>query len=545
MMKKVRNPHFYFIFLLFNSCANIVTPGGGIKDSTSPVPLRYTPGNNSINYRDRSFNVSFNEYIQLKDLDNQLIISPPLKEAPDVEVRKKNLRVHWKDSLPDNTTYNFNFGGSVADLNEGNVLENFKYTFSTGSYIDSLSVRGSVYSAFERIPQPGTLVMLYGETSDDSVFSRGRPLYFSKTNAEGDFVINNLKPGRFRITALKDMNSNYHYDQPGESIAFGDNLINSTDTNRLHLLLFQELKEPQRILKTYQEYPGKINIIFHHAVEMAAVHPLYASGKKGWELRELSAGKDTLIYWYTDLYADTLALEVLYSSGMRDTVRVPIKAKAEKSGRRGEASNKPAVKSNTAGFLDLNTPLFLTASNPLKEYDRKKIILYADSIPAEGMELKSEDPALRNISVLYPWKENTSYRLLLLPSAMENIFGQQNDTLQISFRTRALSDYGSINLKIRGKEGPRLPYILQMVSDPGGPAAREYVVKGDTSIGVTYLLPGKYMLKLIEDKNGNGKWDTGDYYSHKQPEKVICYPDKVTIRANWDMDLLWEIPGDK
>jgi len=222
----------YLLLLLFvASCAQVVAPGGGPKDKTPPRILKYTPDSAQLNFNSNKVVMEFNEYVQLKDLNNQLIISPPLEKTPDIKIKNKTLTIDLSgQKLKPNTTYSISFGNALQDLNEGNAIPDFKYIFSTGSYIDSLTVNGKVRTAFDHKTDKNILVMLYSEFGDSIVYKQ-QPDYFAKTNADGIFKISNVRPGTYKIFALKDEDNNYKYGGT-ESIGFVEGTINAADKKK-------------------------------------------------------------------------------------------------------------------------------------------------------------------------------------------------------------------------------------------------------------------------------------------------------------------------
>ncbi len=210
--------------LFFYSCAKVVAPTGGPKDEEHPLIVEVNPPDYTVNFDSKKISITFNEYIQLKDLNNNLIISPPVGEKPDVKVKGKTLVIEFNEELKDSTTYNIYFGNSVQDYNEGNPIENFEYVLSTGTYIDSLSISGKIINSFNLLPEEGVYVMLYKDL-EDSVPIKQIPIYISKTNKEGLYRINNISNNKYKLFALRDFNKNYLFDLPNEDIAFIDSLV--------------------------------------------------------------------------------------------------------------------------------------------------------------------------------------------------------------------------------------------------------------------------------------------------------------------------------
>ena len=337
------------VLLLLYSCANVVAPSGGPKDTTPPEIVKSIPENYSVNFNEQKINISFDEYIQLKNINQQLLISPPLKEKPEIKIKGKNIIIDIKNKLHDNTTYAFNFGDAIVDVNEGNILKNYQFVFSTGDYLDSLLINGSVLNAFNLKPEENVFVMLY-ENLNDSAPITDTALYVSRTNKTGSFSINNIKTGEYLIFALKDVNNNYLFDQPNEEVAFLDSLIIpeakiiiTTDTiltdgkagnndsivtrsntvfspKDLQLFLFMEDTKRQYISKSLREEKGRCTFIFSRPLkDSLLIAPLNFTPQNNWNIiekttiREITS--DTITCWITDTLIsnmDTLIFQLNY-----------------------------------------------------------------------------------------------------------------------------------------------------------------------------------------------------------------------------------------
>lgn len=530
--------------LFLSSCAHIVTPTGGPKDINPPQVLNAEPENYSINFNSSEIAIAFDEYLQLKDLNNQLIISPPLKEAPEIAIKKKSIQINFSEDLKENTTYTVNFGSSIADITENNVLENFQYVFSTTSYTDSLYVKGKATLAHDLSAEKGIFVMLYKDSLiNDSLPYKTRPAYVTKTDAHGNFKINNVASGIYKIIALKDVNSNYLFDQPNESIGFLNNSIELPKDSTIELFLFQEASAKQYLVKAYAAQAEKIVFIFNKPVQDLFIDLLNfpGSGKRAWELKEFSNNRDTIYYWYTDIPLDTLRILIKDNEQFVDTVNITLFNKDQDPRKlRGRSSDTPAlnIQSNIKQGVpfDLVSPIQLTLSHPIKFYDLKKTLLTEEDSIITNYKIEFKDTALRKFEIYYPWKENKTYELLIPEKTFTDIFDLSNDTVRISFKTKSLDDYGSILIKL-GMPDKDHNYILQLQNEKGE-TIKEDIVK-ETTINFNYLRPAKYKLKMIYDRNNNLKWDTGNYLKKFQPEKVSYYSELLNVRANWDIEAEW------
>jgi uncharacterized protein (DUF2141 family) len=576
---------FLFAFLLIASCAQIVAPSGGSRDNSPPKVVKYSPDSAQLNFNSKIVELTFNEYIVLKDLNSQLIISPPLDKTPDIKTKNKTLTIDLsKATLKPNTTYSINFGNSLQDINENNPNENFKYIFSTGSYIDSLMVKGKVQTAFDHKSEKGILVMLY-EDQNDSVIYKKEPDYFAKTKEDGSFQIFNIKPGKYKIAALKDANANYKYDVETENIAFANGSIDPSEKQNILLDLFQEAPKKIILKKYFTNSYGKITLVFNQGSDSLRVLNLSNDRKGVQEFSELSKQKDTLIYWIKNYEKDSLKLQVSNGNKIIDTVEFKM-IKLEDALKSKKNPFKLRLVNNWSGNqnYDLNSKMKLVFNNPINNIKTDSIInfkedtiLYKDHLaysytPGSSiikiisltMSKPEEIPGNPGTYMSAPitnflLKENTKYHLFIPPGTFTDYFGLTNDTIKIDFKTREAKYYGSLKLKVNipeiknaqsliyqekdqgvRKEQIQAKYIVQLL-DEKETVVREDAITKSEIINYEYLHPQNYKLKIVVDSNGNGKWDSGDYLKKIQPEKVIYNTEAITIRSNWDADIDWKV----
>jgi uncharacterized protein (DUF2141 family) len=536
--------------LLVFSCAQIVAPGGGKKDTTAPTVLKYSPDSATLNFTAKTIEINFDEYIQLKDLNNQLIISPLLSKTPDIDVKGKTLIVEFdKDEvLKPNTTYCISFGNAVTDVNEGNPIENFQYIFSTGTFIDSLKVKGKVQSAFDHKTEKGLLVMLYSDLTD-SVIYKSQPDYFAKTKADGSFEINNVKNGTYKIVAIKDANANYKYDVENESIAFTDSLVNPSDKKTINLELFQEPAKKVFLKKATHPSYGRFDFVFSQGSDSIRINNLSNDLKGVQEYVEFSKNKDSLSYWVTNYQKDSIVFQLSNGNQIIDTLEFKFinKEDALKAKRNPLKLSVIASLDGSQSF-DLNKNVILDFSNPIKSIAKTNgTQIKTDSSKIAGAEIEFvifnnfrttvntiiSDSVTKNSS----WKENTNYQLYIPPNTFTDIFDLTNDTITVDFKTRELKYYGTLKLNISIPE-TKNNYVVQLIDEQGN-VTREHFIKKSEVLNYDYLQPKKYKLKIIVDDNNNQKWDTGNYIQHLQAEKVIFNSELINVRSNWDMELDW------
>ncbi|MBK7182639.1 MAG: Ig-like domain-containing protein [Bacteroidetes bacterium] len=538
--------------LLVFSCAQIVAPGGGKKDTTAPTVLKYSPDSATLNFTAKTIEINFDEYIQLKDLNNQLIISPLLSKTPDIDVKGKTLIVEFdKDEvLKPNTTYCISFGNAVTDVNEGNPIENFQYIFSTGTFIDSLKVKGKVQSAFDHKTEKGLLVMLYSDLTD-SVIYKSQPDYFAKTKADGSFEINNVKNGTYKIVAIKDANANYKYDVENESIAFTDSLVNPSDKKTINLELFQEPAKKVFLKKATHPSYGRFDFVFSQGSDSIRINNLSNDLKGVQEYVEFSKNKDSLSYWVTNYQKDSIVFQLSNGNQIIDTLEFKFinKEDALKAKRNPLKLSVIASLDGSQSF-DLNKNVILDFSNPIKSIPKTNgTQIKMDSSKIAGAEIEFvifnnfrttvntiiSDSVTKNSS----WKENTNYQLYIPPNTFTDIFDLTNDTITVDFKTRELKYYGTLKLNISIPE-TKNNYVVQLIDEQGN-VTREHFIKKSEVLNYDYLQPKKYKLKIIVDNNNNQKWDTGNYIQHLQAEKVIFNSELINVRSNWDMELDWKV----
>jgi len=597
------------LIILLPGCAKVGSPTGGLKDMTPPQYLDGEPENRSTGFTGKEISFRFDEFVQIKDLTRELLVSPPLKTRPEVRLKDRDIRIRLKDDLAPNTTYTINFGNAISDLNEGNLLPDFEFVFSTGDQIDSLSVTGRTVNAFDHKPlkDEQIMVMLYDDLADSAPLLH-IPRYIGRASSEGLFAINNIRPDTCRLIALNDANGNLIYDPGAESIAFLDTVlvINAStvkpltfikdtvkvkddtreeqgskkvpvksviDTavvqgkklNAVNVSLYYFLEETDNVILVDKKRDEREKLFFvfsrppHDSV---IIEPLNFSPDSSWYIRETSLKGDSITYWITDSLVsknDTLQVSVTYTTtdsvnrfiNRTDTIRMRAQRTtgSPSAGRKGKAAApKKETKGiglsssiNSQGKQDLNKPVVFSISRPVSRVQPDSIDFFRveDSIMTKQPFTCSVDPASRRKFVLATeWEENMQYRMVLKPGTVEDIYGNRNDTLQIKFSTQKIEYYGRIILTA---QGTRFPMIIQVMDDKSN-VVKSKTVKEPGIIEFDYLLPQKYALKAIIDGNGNGRWDTGNYLRHIQPETIYFHTLPIQLRSNWDQEVTWIIP---
>jgi len=549
---------FLLSIILAYSCATIVQPSGGPKDETPPVLVRSTPRDQSVNFKDDRIVLGFDEYIEFKDLDKNLLISPPLNKDPEFRIKGRSVIVRLTDTLRVGTTYNFYLGDAIVDITERNPLSNFSFAFSTGSFIDSLSLKGKVTDAFTQLPVKDALVMLYLNMSDSAPMLE-RPVYVTRSVEGGAFIMKNLAAGEYRIVALKDGNNDYLYSPPSEGIGFSDSLVQpvyhddhkSDSTLHVHhdespLIMLGLFKEPdslQRLLKGVMTAPHLLSMYFRYPLENPEFTPINLDSTLSWSVTELTKGRDTVSCWLIGPVPDSLFLRISDRGQVIDTLEVSTHFKP----RSGDKSKEQVAQDsllqfsssvNRTRFLDWNSPYMLTFQNPLESFDISRIRL----IRVEANDTLQPNASFsgdlkRSVVVEFDWRTNESYMLLFAPGAFTDIYGRTHDTVISSFRLRPREEYGQFKVNIQMNTISH-PLLIQLTSEKGA-VINEYRITESQKLDFGFLYPGKYGLKAVFDSNYNGKWDTGNYLRKIQPERIAMHPKVFEVRGNWELEEEW------
>jgi hypothetical protein len=540
--------------MMLASCAQVVRPTGGKTDSSPPVVLGFFPENKTINFTGNSFSIKFDEYFAVKDINKQWIISPPLKATPEYKIKGKTLIVSIADTLKENATYNFNFGKSIADVNEGNELLGLSYIFSTGQFIDSLKLSGAVMQAINNNKEKEVLVMLYEESrcGADSFPYKITPDYFAVCDGGGNYVIDYIKPGNYRAIALKDGNSNYLFDSFEEPVGFCDSLIHLNKNTTLDFKIFKEVEEKTYLKNKFNAEYGCFTVILNKPVPQLKIVPMHLKKSDDWAIIETNKLKDTVTIFLTDFSADTLKLLVLNNSVVIDTVEFPVLPREKFIGKNKRSiASKLVLKSipSAGGEKDLTVPLTLTFNHPVSKFTSDSITLQRRN-QAIPLKLMKQDEVGKKYLIDCTLNNDSSYQLLVKPGAFTDCFGNKNDTLLVSFKVPSVESTGNLYLTL-SNDSAATPidfnnhhYLLQLLNEKGEAVNTQKVEKYGT---VNYLLmkPGNYKAQLIVDSNKNGQWDTGKYLNKQQAETIIFMSGSINLRANWDVEEDWKITSVK
>lgn len=531
-MKFVKYILFLSIIIVLYACAQITPLSGGDKDVIPPEAKFFEPQNYSTKFNSKKVTIEFNEFIKLNNLQNQLLISPVIENSPEISVRGKRLIINFKDTFARNTTYSLNFNDAIVDITENNPYSNFKYVFSSGNKIDSLSYAGTLVNAQTLKPTEDSYVMLYGELND-SIPIKSKPDYITKANKDGSFKITNIAPGLYKVFALKDMNSNYMFDLPNEEVAFLDkNIRIDSAIGKQLLYMFEEDYKKQFVVSTKHNIYGKVDIEFNKTVDSLIITPLNQSFKKAWNILDQLDEKNYRLWLTATDGVDSLVFQVADNSTIIDTLAIKLKSKSTLKDSllvfSGDIANSK---------FDLYKNYIIETKHPIINFDQNKIILLEDSTQVSP-KIKVKKENLKQLVLDFSFKEKTDYSLLILPEAIQDIFKLTNDSLKVNFVTQRKSYYGGLEVNLNPSFNKN--YILQLLNTKSKIVNEQYL-QGNQQVVFSNLHPGDYQLKIIIDENNNKKWDTGKYIEKRQPEKVIIYKKNISVKSNWTNSIKWTV----
>ncbi|WP_353777454.1 Ig-like domain-containing protein [Winogradskyella sp. 3972H.M.0a.05] len=525
MLKRSSQFLFALISLSFIiGCANRGTPSGGEKDVTPPEIIRSTPENFTTNFTGDEIRIYFDEYIKVKDLQKQLIISPPMDPEPDIiplGTASKYIRIKIKDTLLPNTTYAFNFGQSIVDNNEENPYPYYRYVFSTGETIDSLSVSGQVMDASNRVTDKFISVMLYevDSTFTDSIVYKEKPKYVTNTlDSTTVFSIDNIKSGKYMLVALKEESGNFTFQPKTDKIGFHKEFIEVPTDSTYLIKLFQEELD-FKALRPRQVAGQKIAFGYEGNYKGTTIDML-DSKPEGSEIR-ITKDKDvdTLYYWYKPKVELDSTLFRITNNTHVDTLKHRF---------RDLEKDSLTLSSEPRGTLKFDDDFTITGSVPFAKIDKSYItIIDKDSL---AVDYQTElDTLFNTYKFKFDKKEDETYKVQLLPNALTDFFGNVNDTLNYTLRTKDFTQYSDIRLRLINA---KYPVIVQLVDDTNKVFYEQYVTE-NKPVDFEHIAPKDYYIRVIFDENENGKWDSGNYLKGIQPERISFYPEKVEARANW------------
>ena len=600
---------------LLYACASVGSPDGGPYDETPPKFVRANPSPNSINNKSKKVTIEFDEFIKLEKASEKVIVSPPQKEMAKIEAVGKKVHAEFYDTLKENTTYTIDFGDAIVDNNEGNPMGHFAYSFSTGSQIDTMEVSGTVLNAENLEPVKDIQVGLH-HNLDDSAFVKLPFDRISRTDSRGRFIIRGIRPGKYRLYALKDGNQNYMFDSKSETVAYLDSLVvpsmeegavrydtvwNQIDTlkydtiykinytrflpDNLILRAFKQENDMQYLVKNERKELNRFSLYFNSKADTLPTITGLNFNEKDAFIIEPNLKNDTIHYWIKDSLLceqDTLTIQLDYLAtdtlGMlipkTDTLMLMNKinqkkrmALAEEARKKEEKERKKrrkkngdsvqveripikffAMKVDAPSELDLNMNITLDFPEPIESIDTTAIHveIKVDSLWKEIPFLLRKDTLVhRKYYILSDWKPEQEYQLTIDSMAVKSIYGLHTDKVKNTLKVKKIEDYGTLYLNITGADEHA---FVQLLNANDG-VVRQQPVSEKNTCDFYFLKPDtKYYIRLVNDKNQNGKWDTGNYDQKLQPEEVFYFPKVWEMKANFDFEENWDIhavPVDK
>jgi uncharacterized protein (DUF2141 family) len=525
MFKKTVFTITFIVLISIFSCAKRGTIDGGRKDTIAPVLKMSFPKNGATSFVGNEIKMVFDEYVKLKDINKQLIISPPMKFFPEIlpTTASKSLTIKIKDTLLPNTTYSFNFGQSIEDFNENNPYKQFKFVFSTGKFIDSLKLNGKIKDAYNNDSEHFVSVLLYEIDTkfNDSVVYKKNPSYITNTlDSLKTFKIENIKAAKYMLFALKDKNNNNKFDPNNEKIGFQKKFISVPNDSVFELKLFKEATKT-KILKPKQTSGNCILLPFEGKLKNPTIEV-----KNGSEILKTIItkfqDKDSLQIWYKPIKTDSLDVII-------DKERFKIKSKDQK-----KDSLKFDFKQKTVLNFKENATIHSTV--PLTKIDNTKIsIINKDSVSV-NFTAKYDD-LKQDLELIFKKEPSEKYKLKLFPGAMTDFLDRTNDTIVYKTTTRNLTEYGNLRLILQNVK--RFPIIVELADDKGKTVYSSYSEK-EVTLNFDLIEPSKYILRLIYDTDKNKEWTTGNYLEKQQPEQVIYFNKPIDVRSNWDVEQVWD-----
>jgi hypothetical protein len=566
-------------WMLIFGCAKVSVPSGGPKDTEIPVVVKSVPVNGATDFTKNEIIIAFNEYVVLDKINEKFMVSPPMKKRPDIFLRGKNVHIEYEDQLRDSTTYTFYFQDAIRDLNEGNAINNYQFVFSTGPFIDSLSVTGNVYSALNLDPPENTMVLLHSQLTDSAVIKQ-IPDYITRASGKGEFRIDNVHSGIYCLYALVDADNSKNYNNRDEFFAFYNDPIQITPgknylpvkeetaatniskpadgkspfippvTGEYQLILFQAEKKLYYLTSSSRKQPYQLTYTLSLPPDTLEFDFSIPGVTDGTYFIQKNKTLDTITVWLTDSTVYNLQqIETIVTFPFTDTLgvtgpktdTVPMRYLTPRAPRGRVAKRTPFnVSTGISGHIRPDKRIILTAPAPFLTPDTSLISIF---------ELQKEEKIRQSFSlakdtvnacryyVNTDLKPGTNYLFLADSAAFKSIYGNVSDSTGIRFSVMTPESFGKLILNITGYEGSLIIQLLDNTEKP----VRQVYLKNSGRLEFPLLEKGKYRVRAIFDLNNDGKWTTGDFNLRRQPEPVSYYPEEIEMKENWEMTQPWEL----
>ena len=514
-----------FLFLLsFTDCAKKGRPSGGLRDTIAPVILRSAPENFTTNFKNNEIRITFDEFIKLKDISKELIISPPLKYAPIITPLSvsKVLKIKILDTLKNNTTYSFNFGNSIQDNNEGNLFPNYKYVFSTGSYIDSLTLKGTAIDALLPVTDFPTTVALYqvDQSYKDSLVILEKPTYITTTiNETNNFELSNLKQGTYQLIALKEQTRNYTFQPKTDKIGFYKDLITIPTDSLFELRLFKEVPD-FKPTRPKLESSNRISFGYEGKTDNYQI-TLLTQMQEDFQYRIIKQpGRDTLNFWFKPKVTEDSLVFVTKNKLQIDTTTVRFRELYSDSLRLTAINDR---------LISLGDTLKLKANTPLITINSEKIsVVTKDSLAIDFVaQINTKENAAQ---IVFDKQEEQLYSITLRNGALTDYLSNINDSVVYRQQVKPIADFASLNLTLDNAD--EFPLLIELIDEKFKVVKQTYL-EANAPVFFEHINPGKYFIRLIVDQNKNKIWDPGNFLDKLAPERVVYYPSIIELRANW------------
>lgn len=529
---------FLTLFLFNTHCASIQQPMGGPKDSIPPKVLKETPVNLSRNFKSKEIIIEFDEFVKLQNELKEISVTPDMDRIPIYKIKKKSLVITLPDTLEEKTTYTINFGKALGDYNEGNPLLNYSYVFATGDQIDSLNISGNVTNALTLEKEKEVTVMLI-PTRQDSIFGKRKANIFTLTDSSGNFKIHNLKEDTYRIYALKEKNNDRIFNGTDEEIGFlTDSFLLNKDTSNIKLAISKPIPTDFRLLDRKIEKNGTINFVFNRPVAKPEIEVVVPNELNEGKIVNYSMARDSASMWLTDLNFDSLKVRILEDNRILDSTTIR-RSKNEKYDRDLIITdNLNNQKVNKIKHIILNS------TGPIKSFDRQNIILTEDSVSRPNFQLIKDTSSNRSYIIRYNWRPKRNYQLDFKENAFQGYFDEKSKAVKRSFTLDETENFGDVILKLNVPDTIGNQYLVQITNEKKETIFLSTPITKSDRLVFKQFPGGKYLIRIVYDKNRNNKWDPADVEKRIQPEKVWYHSKPITVRPNWEQEEVIDIPEE-
>ncbi|WP_347159890.1 Ig-like domain-containing domain [Pontibacter chitinilyticus] len=513
-----------------SSCASISAPEGGRKDTTPPILLNSIPANQQLNVTGKSVSLTFDEWVQVKNLNRELLITPNTKNPYKVKSDKETITLEFEKPLQENTTYTLNFREGLMDITESNKPKNLKLSFSTGSFIDSSKVAGTVVDMMTQQPEKDAVVALY-PAGDTLNIREDPPYYQAQTDSAGRYTFENIKEGEYRMYALIDKNKNAFYDNENEKIGYLSTTVHITPTTEPVTLQTVRVDTKSPILMQRQSYTDRFVASYSEGIQRFSARPLQQQTDSLY-YKQSKDGKLMQLFKTPQFAGGKTILAAVDSSGNMkvDTVQIDFQGKRAQliKGAQLKVTNtgNTTYREGQTVTLELETPVNISGNTPVS--------LMADSVLLQTLtpDQLQLDPSRTELSFKLPAlkTQQKQISIALDSAAIVPIEGAKLRFGELPLTLAETSGTGTVKGKV---ETNASAYTIQLLTPQYVPIAE---VKDKKAFTFAKIEPGKYLIRVLVDTNNNGIFDKPDPKLEKPLDKVYIYPQPITVRANWDLE---------